>query len=38
LKNRLFLVKVAEGELAPEALELTDQGGNASYSHLYVEP
>jgi len=38
LKNRLFVVKVAEGELVPEVLELTDEGGNASYSHLYVEP
>jgi hypothetical protein len=38
LKNRLFVVKVAEGELVPEVLELTDEGGDVSYSHLYVEP
>jgi hypothetical protein len=40
LKNRLFVVKVADGEIVPEVLELTDEGGDAtaSYSHLYVEP
>jgi hypothetical protein len=38
LKNRLFLAKVSTGETVPDLLELTDEGGDVSYSHLYVEP
>ncbi len=38
MKNRLFLAKVSSGETVPDLLELTDEGGNVSYSHLYVEP
>jgi hypothetical protein len=38
LKNRLFLARVSTGETVPDLLELTDEGGAVSYSHLYVEP
>jgi len=38
LKNRLFLAKVSTGETVPDLLELTDEGGDVSYSHLFVEP
>ncbi len=38
LKNRLFIVKMAEGKLVPEVLEITGESGGASYSHLYLEP
>ena len=37
LKNRLFVVKMAEGDLVPERLEITGEQTGQSYSHLYLE-
>ncbi len=38
LQNRLFVVKVQEGDLVPELLQITDKQTGATYSHLYLEP
>jgi len=38
LQNRLFIVKVDEGDLVPEVLQITDKQTGATYSHLYLEP
>jgi len=37
LKNRLFVVKMAEGDLVPERLEITGEQTGQTYSHLYLE-
>ncbi|MBW1810165.1 MAG: hypothetical protein JRJ87_18350 [Deltaproteobacteria bacterium] len=38
LENRLFVIKMAEGELIPQMLEISGEETGASYSHLYLEP
>jgi hypothetical protein len=38
LKNRLFIVKMAEGDLVPERLEISGEQTGQTYSHLYLEP
>ena len=37
LKNRLFVVKMAEGDLVPERLEISGEVTGQTYSHLYLE-
>ncbi len=38
LLNRLFVVKVEEGDLVPEVLQITGEQAGVSFSHLYLEP
>jgi len=38
LQNRLVVVKVVEGDLVPELLQITGPQEGATYSHLYLEP
>jgi hypothetical protein len=38
LRNRLFVAKMAEGDLVPELLEPTGDQTGATYSHLYITP
>ncbi len=36
-RSRLFIVKLAPGDIIPEALEITDDKGDVTFSHLFVE-
>jgi len=38
LNLRLFVLKVADGTVVPEMLQITGEDASVTYSHLYLEP